>query len=112
MNSDGVFIPDKDIEKALNFYRDSAPEYGRLVGACKGLDHKRKIVQSEIFMEATGTVAERTAISMVALPYKDAVKDLQDAETDKAILQTLLKAAELKIEVWRSLNSRAGRGHV
>ena len=37
---------------------------------------------------------------------------IREAETDRATILTMMKAAEYKIEVWRSMNARAGRGHL
>jgi len=100
-------IPDTDIERALDYIRDSAERYGELVGQCKYLEHKRKVVRSQAFLDATGSsVAQREALAETTPAYREVVKQIQSAETEKATIATLIKGAELKIEVWRSQNAQ------
>ena len=107
------FVTDDQVEKALNFIRDAAPEYGRLRGLAKGLDHERKIIRGQAFLESDQkTAAAKEADAESSQAYQNIVKEIIIVETDLAILTTQIKAAELKIETWRSLNARAGRGHV
>lgn len=106
------FISDSEVEKALNFLRDFADDIGRLSGLAKFLDHKRKVIRGQKFLEGRGTVAERAAQAEASDEYQNLLDQHRDAEMDRVTLLTKMKAAELKIEVWRSLNARRGRGHV
>ena len=107
------FISDQMVEKALDFIRDHAEEYGRLRGLAKGLDHERKIVRGQMFLESCEkTAAAKEADAESSQEYQNIVKEIVQVETDLAIVSTQIKAAELKIEVWRSLNARQGRGHI
>lgn len=108
----GNFISDKMVEKALDFLRDNAEDYGRLCGLTKFLDHKRKVVRGQQFLKVSGTVAEREARAESSPEYQEVLNQYRDAETERVTLFTQIRAAELKIEVWRSLNARANRGHV
>ena len=105
-------IPEKQVEKALDFYRDHADRYGELVGLCKMLEQKRKIVRGEEFLGAIGTVAEREAKAESSDAYREITNEIGNAWAEKTTLETQLKAAELKIEVWRSQYSKQGKGHV
>lgn len=105
-------ITDDQVEAALTYLRDNAVPYGKAVGQCKYLDHKRKIVRAEIFNRVEGTVASREAEAESHPDYINVVEEYRRAETERATILTLMKAAELKIEVWRSMNARAKRGHL
>ena len=54
-------IPESKVEAAVKHYRDIAEGIGEMYGNVWYLDHKRKIVRSELFNEAEGTVAQREA---------------------------------------------------
>ena len=105
-------IPESSIEKALDFYRDNAERLGELSGRCKALEHERKTVRGKQFLKASGTVAEREAIAESSAEYRAITEDIENVWADKVTLETQLKAAELRIEVWRSQYSKQGKGHV
>lgn len=107
------FISDEQVESALNYLRDNSAEYGRLRGLVKSLDHHRKIARGQAFLDSKEkTASAKTADAESSDEYVAIVSAINDAETELATLQTLMKAAELKIEVWRSLNSRRNKGHL
>ena len=107
------FITDEMVEKSLNFLRDNAQELGRARGAMIAADHKRKVIRAEELLKAEGkTVTEREALAETSPAYQNAIELLENATADYHILQTRVKAAESKIEVWRSLNARSNRGHL
>lgn len=105
-------ISDKDVEKALNFYRDEAAKRGALRGQIAYLEHAIKIALAQAFLDAEGTVAEREARSRLNALYQEKVEEYQNATADLGTLETYLKAAELKIEVWRTQNANQRRGNI
>lgn len=105
-------ISEERAEKAVEFIRDHAKKYGYLVGLCKYLEHLRRVKRGEAFIEADGTVAEREARAESSEIYKSVIEDYRNAWADKTTLETELSAAEHTIEVWRSQNKWADRGHV
>ena len=105
-------ISEDRAEKAVEFIRDHADELGNLIGICKGLEQRRKIVHGHQFLDATGTVAEREANAYASGQFKELTDQIQNAWADKSTLETKLKAAELTIDVWRSQYSKSGKGHV
>ena len=56
-------IEDKQVEAALFYVRDHAGEAGQLAGAVKEAEARRKTSMAIIFLQVTGTVAERQARS-------------------------------------------------
>ncbi len=105
-------IDERAVESAIDFIRDEAPQLGKLVGHCKFLEQQRKVVHGHAFLDASGTVAEREAKAYSSPEYKAVTEDIEDAWASKTELETLLKARELRIDVWRSQNSSRNKGHV
>src|SRR6056300_863010 len=90
-------------EKAAEFIRDHAEEYGKLIGLCKSLEHQRKVVFGQAFLEVEGkNVAEREAKAYTSPEFKSVVEDIEDAWAHKETIAAQIKAAELTIELYRS----------
>ena len=106
-------------EKAAEFIRDNAKDYGDLVGHCKSLEHQRKVVLGAAFLDAKGndpkrSVGECDARAQTSPEFKSIVEDIENAWAEKTTIETKIKAAELTIELWRSINSydkRMDRSH-
>ena len=92
-------------ENALKYLHDSAATYGQQCGLVELTAHQIKMQKSIVFLEATGTVAEREATANTDERVNDAVEAHRDAITEKMTIMTRRKAMELKIEVWRSQNA-------
>ena len=106
------FITDEQCERAVIYLRDKSEEVGRLKGRMARMDEERKIAREMAFLDAEGSVAERNAKAVASRAYRDSVEAHQDATADYETARLRWRAAEVAVEVWRSLNSRAGRGHV
>jgi hypothetical protein len=76
------------------------------------MDEERKIARELVFLDAQGTVAERSARATASRAYRDAVEAFQNATAEYETARLQWRAAETAVEVWRSLNSRSNRGHV
>jgi hypothetical protein len=107
-----TFVTDKQCEAALDYLRDQSPEVGRLKAAMVRADEQRKVARELAFLSASGSVAERSAHAVTSGDYLAAVDELERATADYETARLTWRAAEIKVEVWRSLNSRATRGHV
>jgi len=106
-------ITDESMEMALDYIRDQAAEYGRYVGLCKYLDHKRKVVRAQLMLDSDlKTVADRESEAMVSVDYNKILDEIKAAETEKATIHTMLNAAYYKIDCWRSVNSSKNKGHL
>ena len=106
-------ITDEEMESAVRFYGENAVKLGEMAGATDYLDHKRKIVRAELFNDAPGkTIAEREMYAESHPDYLAVVEERRDAMTELHTLRTLLKAAELRIDCWRSQNASHRKGHV
>ena len=107
------FITDDMVEKSLNYLRDNAEELGHLKGRVEYYQHERKVVRGQAFLDSEEkTAAAREAEAESCAAYRHSIQELADAVTVFTTLQTKMKAAEIKLETWRSLNARSGRGHI
>jgi hypothetical protein len=105
-------ISEERAERAVEFIRDHADQLGELLGYCKSLEQRRKVVFGTEFLEAEGTVAEREARAHASDAFLSVVKEIENAWAEKTTVETKLRAAELTIDVWRSQFSKYGKGHV
>ena len=107
-----MFVTDDECDKALAFLRDQAPEAGRLRAAMERANHERRIERAKIILEVDGPVTVRESKALTSNAYKQALEGLSNATADYETMRLLIRAAEMKVEVWRSLNSRMNRGNV
>jgi hypothetical protein len=105
-----MFVSDDQCSKALDFQRDNANELGRLQGRVKTLDSRLKIVKA-LNMGDSGSVSDKEAHAYASRDYREAVTEGEQDIASYTALRALIDTAAAKVEVWRSLNARAGRGH-
>lgn len=105
-------IEDERVEKAVHFIAKQAAHIGKLRGQKAHLEHKLKIVRSQVFLRSEGTVAEREAIALASSEYIETAAEYRDCVTELDTLYTTLKAGELLIEVWRSQSANNRRANV
>lgn len=103
-------LSDTDIERALDYLRDSADEAAQARAERVYLDEFRKCLKSQIMKEhadQSGIVQEREAYADER--YLRHVEALREAVHRDEKHRFLLKAAEAKIDAWRSksANQRA-----
>lgn len=106
-------VNDKSIEDALNFLRDSSKPLADWKARAKFLEQKRKSLKASAFLEANGTnIAERESKAYTNSAYLQCLDDYKEAIYEYEILENRRKAAELRIEVWRTLAANSRRGHL
>ena len=98
-----------NIEKALNFLRDRGKEHSIALAQKEYLKEFRKAKIALLMVEA-----EKNGISVVGKQdvyarshpeYQELLRGYEVAVQKEAELRHLLKAAELKVEVWRTQQS-------
>ena len=107
------FITDIMVEKALDYLRDSAENYARWKARMKYLESHRKSVRSSEVLNATGkTITENTHRGESSKAYNDILQEYEEAVYEFTLIDAMRKAAEIKIEVWRSISSANKRGNI
>ena len=87
-------------------------EVGRLRGEVEVWSKSIKTRIAVAFQEAEGTVAERNAIAETAPGVLEAKHNHSNAVADHEIAKAKLNSKNTRIEVWRSLHSSMGKGHM
>jgi len=106
-------VTEQHVEHALDFLRDNAEAYANAWADVKFLDHMRKAIHAQEAAESKAdTIGEQNRDGYRAQGYKDILEKYREAVFLANMLQAQMKAAELKIEVWRTLEASSRRGHV
>lgn len=98
-------ITDDQVEKALEYLRDTATRLAEAKSYRVWLEEKTKIIRAHSFLGAEGTVAEREALSRTDEEYGRALDDLREAVHMETLIRARRDAAEAKIEAWRTMES-------
>lgn len=98
------------MEGALNYLATTDESYGELVGRCKALEYRLKVAKAQAFLEAVGTMAEKEAVALCSVDYRQMLEKFENDVVDKEIIAAKRKRAELTVDVWRSLNANRRQG--
>jgi hypothetical protein len=112
MNTHPRIVTETELEKALDFLRDSARDIGAAKARCVRAGHMLKHVEAlEYKASSASNIEGRKADARTAPSYLEAINEDADAAGAYEVLKSLREAAALKIEAWRSeqANYRAMR---
>ena len=112
MNQQPRIITETELEKALDFLRDSARDIGAAKARCVRAGHMLKHVEALEYKKSDAKTTEgRKADARTTQTYLDAILEDADAAGAYEVLKSLREAAAMKIEAWRSeqANYRAMR---
>ena len=104
-------ITENDVEKCLDYLRDSATEYAQWRAAEKFYNQKIKAIEAQGFVsEEKGAVEARRMKARVSDEYNQALDDLKEAAYNAELIGARRSAAELKISVYQTMAkvNRAG----
>lgn len=103
---------EEEIERAVHYIRDNASLVGQLRGQKGYIEHRMKVTRSQAFLDSKEkTVEARKADAETNAQLEELAVELRGVEDELSATYTLIKAAELKIEVWRSQNANNRRGN-
>lgn len=103
MNKHQRIVTESDLEKALDFLRDSAAELGNARAEMIRASHMIKVVKAlamKMHNDKPVSVQEREALC--STEYEAALLEDAKAAGEFEKLRALREAAALKIEAWRS----------
>ena len=107
------FISDEDIEKAVLYLTESAKPYAEWKANMKWLEQKRKTVRSTVALKQNAkSNTESLTRAEASTEYSDILGEYKDSVYHFALIESYRKAAELKIEIWRSLNANNRKGNI
>lgn len=105
-------IDENRTEKAVEFLRDTAAEYGQLRGRVAFCEANLRRVKSLEMLGREGGIGQREAEAYASPAYLAAMEDQQNAVADYETMRAKREAAAFTIEVWRSQASARKAGIV
>jgi len=98
-------IDEKEADKASQWIYDNCVTIADAKASRVRAEEFLRVVRSEIQLTTEGTVAHKESTAFASDEYKAALEEYVKAVRDESFLQTKLKAAELKIDLFRSINA-------
>ena len=102
-------LDESHVEQKLKFLAETDARYAQLYAAKDAYKEKVKLHKAKAFLEASGTVAERQAISDCHPDVERAINEHENMTADFVLLKSERERAETVIDVWRSLNASRRR---
>ena len=95
-------ITEKQVEAANDYIRDNAAAYGAAKAARIQLSEFRKSKKALLMNQKQGAGHERESYAYADDEYIALLLDIQKAVEVEETIRWSMKAAELKIEIWRT----------
>lgn len=103
-------ITEEQADRAVNYLRDSADDYGKACGRLAYLDGNLRRIKALEMLTAKGTLGEREAQAYASDAYKQALEQLEEATATRETIRAMRDAAQARFEQWRSENSARKAG--
>lgn len=103
-------VTEDQVQRAVDYLRDTAEEYGKACGRLAYLDGNLRRVKSLEMLAAKGTLGEREAQAYASQAYKEALEQLEEATATRETLRAMRDAAQAKFEQWRSEGASRRQG--
>lgn len=104
-------VTDEQAEKAADFIRDNAENFANAKADRIYDEEYRKSLKAILFNDEEGAAAVRENAAYASDRYIEHLHRLRDSVFQEERLRGLIKAAEMKIELWRSQSANA-RGRI
>lgn len=102
---------EEQAEKAVDYLRDTAKQYGQFCGRMAyATSNLRRVKALQMIQAPPGSVADRESFAYASDDYKAAMEEEQNATADRETLRAMRDAAEFTFELWRSQNSARKAG--
>lgn len=95
-------ITEKQVEASADYIRDNAPAYGKAKAERVQLSEFRKSKKALLMNKKQGAGHERESYAYADSEYIELLTAIQTAVEKEETLRWMMKAAELKIEIWRT----------
>lgn len=104
-------ITDDQAERAADFIRDNAVNFAQAKASRIYCEEYRKSLKAILFNQMEGTIADKDAQAYAHEKYLLHLEEIRNAVIEEEKLKGLVKAAEMKIEIWRSQSANS-RGRI
>jgi len=107
------FITTEQVEKALNYLRDTAEDFAKWKSRARFLELHRKSVRAAYAIGLTdGAMNLREAKAEASDEYAKVVEELEEALREFTLLEAERNAAQTKIDAWQTMEASNRRGHI
>jgi len=107
------FISEAQVEKALDFLRDTAEDFAKWKSRARFLVlHRKSVRAAAALASGAKSMAEAKERGEASAEYKAVLAEYETAEYEFTLLDAKRNAAEAKIEAWRTIQASNRRGHV
>ena len=104
-------ISDEDAEKAVDFLRDNARKAAQATANREYLEEYKKVVKAQIMREHDSLPLGAQEREAGADPrYVQHLKTFQDAIEQDEYMSWMMKAAEVKFDLWRTQSANVRKG--
>jgi hypothetical protein len=104
-------VTDEQAERAADFIRDNAEKFAHAKANRIYHEEYRKSLKAILFSDYEGSAVVREQAAYADDKYTEHLKSLRQAVLEEEKLKGMIKAAEMKIEVWRSQSANL-RGRI
>lgn len=95
-------VTDEQVERAADFIRDNAEDFAKAKALRIYNEEYRKSLKAILFNENEGSAAVRENLAYADERYLKHLEDLKTSVFEEEKLRGLTKAAEMKIELYRT----------
>lgn len=91
-------ISEEDVEKALDYLRNSAKSYAQAKASARSCEYRLKAVEASEFLQVeSGSVDYKKSVARASEAYKQLVKEYEEVELEALTIEAYRQAAALKI---------------
>ena len=91
-----------DPNKAIEYLRDNAPKYAEAKANRVFIENYLRSVKSKLMGNEEGTLGAKEAYAYAHDEYVEKLNGLSAATEEEERLKFMLKAAELRVEIWKT----------
>lgn len=108
-----IEITDEEAQKAVDYLVNSSKDYATWKSRMKFLDKHRKTVRAVAMLKAKGSsVSENAIIGEASIEYQDCLKEYEESVYEFTLIDSYRKAAETKVELYRTMSASMRRGNI
>jgi hypothetical protein len=100
-------ITDAQAEAAGQWIYDSCEKIAEAKSNRVYIEERLRVIRSEIMLATEGTVAFKEATAFASSEYAHELEAYRNAVREETFLNAKMKAAEMKIELWRTGSANA-----
>lgn len=105
-------ITQQRAEAALSFLADTDESCAAAKALLEGYTLQSKTIRATAFLDAVGTVGERTARAEVSAAWTEHCKKIESAMLDYETLRNRRNTACMVTDFWRSVNANRRHGNI